>query len=131
MPSTGKMEQLFGARLRGVPSTEANSTPFQWAGRTTLNSGSATVPVSTTAVKSDSLVLFSTEGNANLGMLAGTISIASGDVTGTLSNAALAADSLIQLTMVAGGTNQSSGVSTPIEVKFRRRDESSRCGDNG
>lgn len=47
--------------LRRPPFTLANSDASQWAGRTTLNSGSATVTVSTDAVNSDSLILLGPE----------------------------------------------------------------------
>lgn len=54
----GKLEQLFGPVFRGPVLTKINSSPNQWAGRTTLSSGSISQVVSTTAVKSDCLVLF-------------------------------------------------------------------------
>jgi hypothetical protein len=47
--------------------TQAQSAANRFAGRTTLSSGSATAVVSTTAVRSDSLILFGILGNANLG----------------------------------------------------------------
>lgn len=59
-------EQLYRGLLRGPLRTQAGSKSNQWAGRTTLNSGSATVTVSTTAVDSNSIVLGFTEGAANL-----------------------------------------------------------------
>lgn len=59
-------EELFGAHLRGAPHTKTNSAAQQFAGRTTIASGSATAVVSTTAVKSDSVIQMSFEGNANV-----------------------------------------------------------------
>lgn len=50
------LEQLWRAILRGPLTTRAASAANQWAGRTTLSSGSATVTISTTIVKSDSLI---------------------------------------------------------------------------
>jgi len=49
-------EQFFGPTLRGPVLTKAQSASNQFAGRTTLASGSATVTVSTTSVKSDSII---------------------------------------------------------------------------
>ena len=60
------IEVLQRALLRGPLSTRAASHANQWAGRTTLSSGSATAVVSTTIVNSDSLIFFSMEGNANV-----------------------------------------------------------------
>ena len=49
-------ELLFKPLLRGPISTRVAPTePNPWAGRTTLNSGSATVVVSTSAVQSDDI----------------------------------------------------------------------------
>lgn len=57
------LEQIYGGLLRGPLSTKTNSDAAQWAGRTTLSSGSNTVTVSTTVVKSDSVILFGIESN--------------------------------------------------------------------
>ena len=51
---------------RGPSFIDINSAATQFAGRTTLNSGSTTVVVSTTNVRSDSLVFLSMLGNANV-----------------------------------------------------------------
>ncbi len=53
-----KLEQLFGAVFQGPPTTKANSNASQWAGLTTLNSGSTTAVVSTTNVKSNSIITY-------------------------------------------------------------------------
>lgn len=50
-------EQIFRGMFRSAPSIDARSRASQYAGRTTLNSGSATVTVSTTIVDSDSIIL--------------------------------------------------------------------------
>ena len=90
-------ELLFHPTLKGPTMTSVQSGPRQFAGRTTLNSGSGTVTVSTQAIQSDSLVHFGFEGNANLGIIAGTLVVASATLSGTVSNAAIAADSLVFL----------------------------------
>lgn len=53
----GKLEQFFGPVFRGPMTTKINSSPNQWAGRTTLSSGGVSQVVSTTAIKSNCLVL--------------------------------------------------------------------------
>lgn len=50
------MEQIWRGFFRGPTTMVANSKSNQFAGLTTLNSGSATVTVSTTAVKSDAAI---------------------------------------------------------------------------
>lgn len=60
------LELLFAPFMKGPSFIRTNSHGSQFAGRTTLNSGSATVVVSTNNVTSDSLIFFSMEGNANL-----------------------------------------------------------------
>ena len=97
MSGKGPQELLFGPTLKSPLMTSVQSGPAQWAGRTVLNSGSATVVVSTFAVKSDSLIDIAALGNANLGIIAGTLVVASATLTGTVSNAAIAADSLVFL----------------------------------
>lgn len=63
---TTPLELLRRPFLKGPAITQANSSPDQWAGRTTLSSGSATVTVSTRQVNSDSLIWHGAEGNANV-----------------------------------------------------------------
>ena len=60
----GSGEQLFSPVFRGRPLTKANSAPGQWAGRTTLTSGTATITVSTTQVKSNSLIFLGAQAPA-------------------------------------------------------------------
>lgn len=57
------MTPLYNPLLLGQPATNVNSAPNQWAGRTSLSSGSATVIVSTYAVGSDSLIFATLEAN--------------------------------------------------------------------
>ena len=60
------LELLFAPFFKGPSFMRTNSHGAQFAGRTTLNSGSATVVVSTANVTSDSLIFLSMEGNANV-----------------------------------------------------------------
>ena len=57
-------ELLFKPTLRGpVRTRTAPTEPNPWAGRTTLNSGDATVTVSSTLIQSDSIVQIGVEAN--------------------------------------------------------------------
>ena len=63
------LEQLFGPLFRGMPRTIATSAANQFAGRTTIDSGSATVTVSTNAVEADSIISLALQiGVASLGI---------------------------------------------------------------
>jgi len=110
--SKSPLELLFGPMFKGPGFVDVRSHAHQFAGRSTINSGSATVVVSTAAVKSDSLIHFAMEGNANRNIIAGVANINSNAASVTVSNAAIAADSLIFLTTRQNGTAQSSGTVT-------------------
>lgn len=58
-------EQLFAPILRGVLTTEATSKVNQWAGRTVLASGDATVTVSTQAVAADSIIRYGVQAHVD------------------------------------------------------------------
>lgn len=60
------LESLFGGWLKGPFRTRATSAANQFAGRTTIASGTATVVISTSIVNSDSLIFLGLEGNANV-----------------------------------------------------------------
>ena len=61
------LEVLKRAMLAAPLMTRINShAQGQWAGRTTILSGSATVAISCAQVTSDSLIFFALEGNANV-----------------------------------------------------------------
>lgn len=96
--------------------TKATSHAAQWAGRTTLSSGSATVTVSTRAVNSDSLIL----PNVLVALAAayttqGLASIASGSTTVTQSTTAAFSGQVFTLAF-ANATNQASGQSRGFRV---------------
>lgn len=58
-------ELLFKPTLRGPMRTRTVAAePNPWAGRTTLNSGSATITVSTTLIQSDSIIRYGTQANS-------------------------------------------------------------------
>jgi hypothetical protein len=59
--------QIFRGMLRAPLTTKITSSANQWAGMSTINSGSATLVVSTTIVDSDSLIFLGRIGNANVG----------------------------------------------------------------
>jgi hypothetical protein len=54
----GKLEQLYGPMIRGVPTVQisAKAVGTQWAGIATITSGAASVIVACTHVQSDSLI---------------------------------------------------------------------------
>ena len=106
---------LHSQLLRGPFMTSVQSGPQQFAGRTTLNSGSATITVSTFAVMSDSLIHLGLEGNDNLNIIAGTFTVGSAELTATVSNAAIAADSLVFM-QPRGVIAQNSGQGVPLEI---------------
>lgn len=84
------IELLRRGFLRGPLVTKANSDASQWAGRTTLGSGSASQVVSTFAVNSDSLLSFTAEVALPAAYTTqGRINIASGIATGTASTTAV------------------------------------------
>lgn len=58
--------QIFRGLLRAPLTTKAGSASNQWAGISTINSGSATLVISTSIVDSDSLIMFNRLGNANV-----------------------------------------------------------------
>lgn len=99
------LELLHRALLRGPLVTRATSDANQWAGRTTLNSGSATATVSTFQVNSDSLLSFSTQAALVAGYTTmGRTSIASGIATATVSTVAVFSGDVISLSLESPNT---------------------------
>lgn len=93
------LELVQRAFMRGPIVTRINSDVSQWAGRTTLASGSATVTVSTRTVNSDSLVFTALEVALPAGYSTqGRTNIASGVATGTASTTAIYSGDVVQLT---------------------------------
>ena len=113
---TYPLEMLWRGLRKGPFLTKANSASGQWAGSTTLASGSATQVVSTTTVKSDSQIYLGRVGNANVGQTALLATLNSGSATVTVSDALIAADSAINFAMKADTTAQLSGNAQPVEI---------------
>lgn len=67
MGSRQTATQIFRGMLRSPLTTKAGSASNQWAGVSTIASGSATLVISTTIVDSDSLIFLGRIGNANVG----------------------------------------------------------------
>ena len=68
-------EQIFRMFVRAPATVKANSGPNQFAGLTTIVSGTATGVVSTTAVDSDSLVFFGARANLATNVASGAIKV--------------------------------------------------------
>lgn len=96
---TTPAELIRRGLLRGPLITMASSSPNQWAGRTTLSSGSATVTVSTFQVNSDSLITLGVEAALPAAYTTlGRTAIASGTISGTASTTAIYSGDVVQLT---------------------------------
>ena len=93
-----KNELLWRALAKGPLTFIAQTGANQFAGRTTLPSGSATVTVSTTIVDSNSLIdVFLEQTSTRQKQIGGSTTLASGSSTKVVSNTAIAATSLIFL----------------------------------
>ena len=99
-------ELLFKPTLRGPLRTRASSASNQWAGRTTLSSGDATVAVSCSTVQSDSLIMYGVEANtrqdSGVGAAIEVMSIidGSGFAFGTSGGETLARDTTIMWSLM-------------------------------
>jgi len=106
---TTPLEALARGFLRGPLVTKANSSPNQWAGQTTINSGSATVTVSTFQVNSDSLIFTSVLAALPAGYTTrGRSSIAAGAASATISTTAVYSGQVIGLAFESA-VDQASG----------------------
>lgn len=110
------LEQLFAPILHGPMTTEATSNSNQWAGVSTLASGSATLTISTAVVNSNSVIRLGTEGNANMPVGGGVSALNSGSATVTVSDARITASSVLIPGLERVSANQTSGVMTSVEV---------------
>ena len=99
-------ELLFKPTLRGPLRTRASSASNQWAGRTTLSSGDATVAVSCSTVQSDSIIMYGVEANtrqdSGVGAAIEVMSIidGSGFAFGTSGGETLARDTTIMWSLM-------------------------------
>lgn len=106
---TTPLEALARGFMRGPILTKANSSPNQWAGQTTLSSGSATVTVSTFQVNSDSLIFHSVLAALPAAYATqGRSSIAAGAASATISTTAVYSGQVIQVGFESV-VNQASG----------------------
>ena len=93
------IELLFRPLMRGPIKTKAVSASNQWAGRTTLGSGSATATVSTTQINSDAIVGLAVECAVPTAYsFSGRSAIASGTSTVTASTTAVYSGDIILAT---------------------------------
>lgn len=91
-------ELLYRPLMRGPIMTRASSAANQWAGRTTVASGSATQVVSTTNVNSDSIINLNVQVSIPAAYSTlGRVAIASGTSTGTASTTAVYSGQVIAL----------------------------------
>lgn len=114
--------ELTGPMLARVIPNSGTARAFM--GRTTLNSGSATVTVSTALVGSLDLIFAGFEHHTNFKLAFGTAQINSGATSVTVSKAAVSSDSLIFLSImppITLNTKQNSGVEQPVEVRSIRQ----------
>ena len=95
---TTPAESIARGLLKAPLITPANSGPNQWAGRTTLSSGSASVTVSTQQVNSDSMIFTTIEAALVAGYTTqGRVNIASGTSFGTASTVAIYSGDVVGL----------------------------------
>lgn len=105
------LELLFAPWFRGPSFTDIASHANQFAGRTTLASGSSSVVVSTTNVKSDSLVFPHVEvALPTAYVVRGQTSIVSGNVSATASSSAIYSGMNVSLSMETATAQASLGV---------------------
>lgn len=103
------LEQIWRGLLRSPLNIDITSRSTQFAGRTTLNSGSATVTISTSNVKSNSLIYMLVEAALPAAYTTkGLAAIAAGAATATASTTAVFSGQYIGLTFDAVA-NQASG----------------------
>ncbi len=110
------LELVRRATLRGPMMTDITSSPNQWAGRTTISSGSATSTVSTFSVGSDSILNLAIQAALPAAYTTrGLISIAAGAATGTASTTAVYSGQAVLLSYL-NATNAASGQANDFRV---------------
>ena len=104
------LEIVQRALMRGPLMTNITSSPNQWSGRTTINSGSATQTVSTFSVNSDSILNIALEAALPAAYTTrGQISVVSGDISGTASTTAVYSGQAILATFQSETAASSAG----------------------
>ena len=110
------IEVLHRPLFRSAPLVRINSHAAQYAGRTTLSSGSASVTVSTAAVNSDSLLNLNVQMTFPAAYLPrGQTTLASGATSGVASTSAIYSGMNVQLT-AQNLTSQLSGSGRSLRV---------------
>ena len=104
--------------FKSAPLVRSNSHAAQYAGRTTLASGSATQVVSTSAINSNSMIYFGIQaalaaGYASRGQITG---LTSTSITGTASTTAVYSGQAILATLQTETAITSAGLSHPLRV---------------
>lgn len=113
---TNPIEVLQRPLFKAPAMVSVSSDAAQYAGRTTLSSGSATVTVSTNAVNSDSIIGRMIEAALPAGYtMQGRTSILSGIATGTVSTTAVYSGQVIMLGFESA-SNTTSGVGKGLRV---------------
>ena len=112
------LELLFSPFFKGASFTRTNSHGAQFAGRTTIDSGSATQVVSTANVTSDSLIFPTVQAALPAAYLTGgTLATVSADNTWTASTSAVYSGMVINYGLRAETALSSVGVSSrPLRV---------------
>ena len=112
------LELLFSPFFKGASFMRTNSHAAQFAGRTTINSGSATQVVSTANVTSDSLIFPTVQAALPAAYLTGgTLATVSADNTWTASTSAVYSGQVINYGLRAETALSSVGVSSrPLRV---------------
>lgn len=110
------IETLQRPLFKSAPLVRTGSHASQYAGRTTLNSGSGTVTVSTAAVNSDSLLYFSVQMPMSTAYVPrGQTSLVSGSTSAVASTSAIYSGMNINLGMQST-TSQLSGYSRGLRI---------------
>ena len=106
------LELIQRALLRGPLVTNINSSPNQWSGRTTINSGSATSTVSTFSVNSDSVFNLAVQAALPAAYITrGTVAFTnSAAVTATVSTSAVYSGQTILTSFLSETATGSSGI---------------------
>lgn len=104
------LEIIHRALMRGPLMTNITSSPNQWSGRTTIDSGSTTATVSTFSINSDSILNLAIQAALPAGYTSrGQISVVSGNTTGTASTTAVYSGQAILATFQSETATSSAG----------------------
>lgn len=112
----GPIELMRGLTLRGPIRTKATSGPNQWSGNSTINSGTATLTISTQIVNSDSIIALNVQAALPAAYTTqGFVTVAAGAATATASTTAVYSG-YPNLISFQSTTNQASGQGRNFKV---------------